>query len=77
MRAWRTGHVALINAPGAGVADDKVIYAYVPKIIEYYLNEKPIIQNVETYLCSDPEQREYVLANLEKLVVKPANESGG
>lgn len=77
MRAWRAGHVALINAPGAGVADDKVIYAYVPKIIEYYLNEKPIIQNVETYLCSDPEEREYVLANLEKLVVKPANESGG
>lgn len=77
MRAWRAGNVALANAPGAGVADDKVVYAYVPQIIEYYLNEKPLIPNVETFLCDDPEQREYVLANLDKLVVKPANESGG
>ncbi len=77
MRAWKSDKVALVNAPGAGVADDKVIYAYVPAIIKYYLNEEPLINNVETYLCSDPEQREYVLANLEKLVVKPANESGG
>lgn len=77
LRAWKSSKVALVNAPGAGVADDKVIYAYVPAIIKYYLNEAPLINNVETYLCSDPEQREYVLANLEKLVVKPANESGG
>ncbi len=77
MRAWQKGNVALANAPGAGVADDKVVYAYVPAIIEYYLNEKPILPNVETYLCEDPEQREYVLKNLEHLVVKPANESGG
>ncbi len=77
MRAWKSDKVALVNAPGAGVADDKVIYAYVPAIIKYYLNEEPLINNVETYLCSDSEQREYVLANLEKLVVKPANESGG
>lgn len=77
MRAWKKGNVALANAPGAGVADDKVIYAYVPKIIEYYLNQKPLIPNVETYLCQDPEQRDYVLQNLDKLVVKPANESGG
>ncbi|AJQ97564.1 circularly permuted type 2 ATP-grasp protein [Gynuella sunshinyii] len=77
MRAWKAGKVALANAPGAGVADDKVVYAYVPKIIEYYLGEKAILPNVETFLCEDPEQRAYVLANLEKLVVKPANESGG
>ncbi len=77
MRAWQKGNVALANAPGAGVADDKVVYAYVPAIIEYYLNEKPILPNVETFLCEDPEQRAYVLENLEHLVVKPANESGG
>ncbi|GAB3371191.1 circularly permuted type 2 ATP-grasp protein [Spongiibacter taiwanensis] len=77
MRAWKAGNVGLVNAPGAGVADDKVVYAYVPKMIEYYLGEKAILPNVETYLCDDPEQREYVLANIEKLVVKPANESGG
>lgn len=77
MRAWRNGNVALANAPGAGVADDKVVYAYVPEIIRYYLNEEPILKNVETFLCDDPEQRTYVLENLDKLVVKPANESGG
>ncbi|MFT5889217.1 MAG: putative circularly permuted ATP-grasp superfamily protein [Zhongshania sp.] len=77
MRAWRAGNVALVNSPGAGVADDKVVYAYVPKMIEYYLGEEAILPNVETYLCDDPEQLKYVLANIEKLVVKPANESGG
>ncbi|WP_286239648.1 circularly permuted type 2 ATP-grasp protein [Neptuniibacter halophilus] len=77
MRAWRAGNVALANAPGAGVADDKVVYAYVPEIIRFYLNEEPILPNVKTYLCEDPEQRAYVLQNLDKLVVKPANESGG
>ena len=77
MRAWRKGNVALANAPGAGVADDKVVYAYVPEIIRYYLSEEPILKNVETFLCDDPEQRAYVLENLDKLVVKPANESGG
>jgi len=77
MRAWQKGNVALANAPGAGVADDKVVYAYVPDIIRYYLKQEPIIPNVKTYLCDDPKQREYVLANLDKLVVKPANESGG
>ncbi len=77
MRAWKAGNVALANAPGAGVADDKVIYAYVPKMIEYYLNETPILPNVPTYLCSDSEQLAYVLAHLAELVVKPANESGG
>lgn len=77
MRAWRAGNVALANVPGAGVADDKVVYAYVPKIIKYYLDQDPIIPNVETFLCFEEKQREYVLANLDKPVVKPANESGG
>lgn len=77
MRAWRKGNVALVNAPGAGVADDKVVYAFVPKMIRYYLDQDPIIPNVPTHLCMNPKEREYVLANLEHLVVKPANESGG
>lgn len=77
MHVWKKGNVALANAPGAGVADDKVVYTYVPKMIEYYLNEKPILPNVPSYLCEDKEQREYVLDNLDNLVVKPANESGG
>jgi uncharacterized circularly permuted ATP-grasp superfamily protein len=77
LRAWKAGHVALANAPGAGVADDKVVYAFVPKMIRYYLDAEPIIDNVPTYLCMNPKERAYVLANLDKLVVKPANESGG
>lgn len=77
IRAWRKGNVALANAPGAGVADDKVVYSYVPDIIKYYLGEEPIIPNVETYRCLEPKQCEYVLAHLDQLVVKPANESGG
>ena len=77
MRAWRRGNVALCNAPGAGVADDKVVYAYVPEIIRYYLDAEPILPNVPSYLCMREDDRKYVLANLDKLVVKPANESGG
>ncbi|WP_319557829.1 circularly permuted type 2 ATP-grasp protein [Thiomicrorhabdus sp.] len=77
MRAWRAGNVAIANAPGCGVADDKVVYAYVPDMIRYYLNEEPILSNVPTYLCSNPEDKEYVLEHLNELVVKPANESGG
>jgi len=77
MRAWRKGTVALANAPGAGVADDKVVYTFVPAMIRYYLDEEPILANVESYLCLDEVQREHVLANLDQLVVKPANESGG
>jgi len=77
MRAWRKGNVGLANAPGAGVADDKVVYAFVPEIIRYYLDQDPVLPNVPTYLCMDRKEREYVLANLDKLVVKPANESGG
>jgi uncharacterized circularly permuted ATP-grasp superfamily protein len=77
IRAWKAGNVALANAPGSGVADDKVVYAYVPQMIRYYLNEEPILPNVPTYLCSDPEQLVFVLEHLAELVVKPANESGG
>ncbi|MDY6942487.1 MAG: circularly permuted type 2 ATP-grasp protein [Pseudomonadota bacterium] len=77
MRAWRKGTVALANAPGAGVADDKVVYSFVPDFIRYYLDEEPLIPNVPTYRCMEDKDREYVLANLESLVVKPANESGG
>jgi uncharacterized circularly permuted ATP-grasp superfamily protein len=77
MRAWRKGNVALANAPGCGVADDKVVYSYVPDIIRYYLDADPLIPNVPTYRCNNKEQRKHVLANLETMVVKPANESGG
>ncbi|MFK7994774.1 MAG: circularly permuted type 2 ATP-grasp protein [Granulosicoccus sp.] len=77
MQAWREGKVAIANAPGAGVADDKVIYSYVPDIIRYYLNSEPLLQNVPTYRCENEDDKEHVLANIDKLVVKPANESGG
>jgi uncharacterized circularly permuted ATP-grasp superfamily protein len=77
MRAWRKGNVALANAPGAGVADDKVVYAFVPDMIRYYLDEDPILPNVPTYLCVDKVERQYVIGNMERMVVKPANESGG
>lgn len=74
---YRAGNVTLANAIGTGVADDKAIYLYVPAIIRYYLNEDPIIQNVETFLLTDEKQRRHVLANLDKLVVKAVGESGG
>jgi uncharacterized circularly permuted ATP-grasp superfamily protein len=77
IRAWRAGNVAIANAPGCGVADDKVVYAFVPDIVRYYLGEEPLIENVPTFLCYDDAQRSHVLAHLDDLVVKPANESGG
>ncbi|MFN4263230.1 MAG: circularly permuted type 2 ATP-grasp protein [Thioalkalivibrionaceae bacterium] len=77
MRAWRKGNVGLANAPGSGVADDKVVYAFVPDMIRYYLDAEPIIPNVPTYLCVNDDDRAYVLDHLDELVVKPANESGG
>lgn len=77
MRAWRRGTVAVANAPGAGVADDKVVYAYVPDLIRYYLGEEPRVESVPTYVCLDDHDRRYVLDHLTELVVKPANESGG
>jgi uncharacterized circularly permuted ATP-grasp superfamily protein len=75
--AYRSGNVALANAIGTGVADDKAFYYYVPKVIKYYLGEDPILNNVETYILTDDKQREYVLANLQNLVVKAVGESGG
>lgn len=77
MGVYKNGRVALCNAPGTGVADDKAVYAYVPRIIKYYLDEEPVIPNVPTYMCWEEKQLDYVLNNLSKLVVKPANESGG
>ena len=77
MGAYRAGNVALANAVGNGVADDKAIYAYVPTFIRYYLGEDPILRNVDTYLCSKSEDRAYVLEHLPELVVKAVGESGG
>jgi uncharacterized circularly permuted ATP-grasp superfamily protein len=77
MRAWRAGNVGIANAPGAGVADDKVVYAWVPDLIRYYLGEEALLPNVPTYRCVYDDERQYVLEHMEELVVKPANESGG
>ena len=77
MNVYRAGNVTLANAPGTGVADDKAVYTYVPQIIKYYLDQDAILSNVPTFLCSDPVQRQHVLANPEKFVIKPVNESGG
>ena len=77
MDVYRAGRVALVNAPGTGVADDKAVYAYVPQIIKYYLNEDIILPNVPTFACWDEKQCQHVIANVDKLVVKPTNESGG
>jgi uncharacterized circularly permuted ATP-grasp superfamily protein len=75
--AYRKGNVAIVNAMGNGVADDKAIYNYVPDMIRYYLNEEPILQNVPTYQLSDPDSKKYVFENMHKMVVKRTNESGG
>ena len=77
MNAYRAGNVTLANAPGTGVADDKAVYHYVPDIIKYYLNEEPILNNVQTYHCEKESDMKYVLENIDKLVVKPVDESGG
>jgi uncharacterized circularly permuted ATP-grasp superfamily protein len=77
MRAWRAGNVAIANAPGAGVADDKVVYAWVPDLIRYYLDDEPILPNVPTHRCLYEDERRHVLDHLRELVIKPANESGG
>lgn len=77
MRAMRKGNVTLANAIGTGVADDKAVYAYVPRIIRYYLDEDPILPNVHTYICREETALTYTLENLERLVVKPVGESGG
>jgi uncharacterized circularly permuted ATP-grasp superfamily protein len=75
--AWRAGNVAIVNAPGCGIADDKAVYPFVPDIIRYYLGERPILDNVPTYLMTRPDDRAYVLDNLERVVVKAVSESGG
>jgi len=77
MEVYQAGRVALANAPGTGVADDKVVYAYVPRIIKYYLGEDAVLPNVPTYVCWEEQDLEYVIENIAKLVVKAANESGG
>jgi len=77
MEVYKAGNVALANAPGTGVADDKAVYAYIPRVIRYYLGEEPIIPNVTTYICSEEQDQRYVLEHLGELVVKAANESGG
>jgi uncharacterized circularly permuted ATP-grasp superfamily protein len=75
--AYQKGNVTIANAPGTGVADDKAVYSYVPDIVRYYLGEEPILNNVKTYRCSEPEDLEYVLEHVRELVVKPVDEAGG
>jgi uncharacterized circularly permuted ATP-grasp superfamily protein len=75
--AWKAGNVAIANAVGTGVADDKAVYAYMPRIIKYYLGEEALIRNVETHICREAAGLAYTLANLDKLVTKPVGESGG
>ena len=75
--AYRAGNVVICNAPGTGFADDKAVYAYVPQIVRYYLDEDPLLPNIETYLCRDPAQLDHVLKNIDKLVVKAVGASGG
>ncbi|RKN81429.1 circularly permuted type 2 ATP-grasp protein [Ulvibacterium marinum] len=75
--AYKKGNVTLANAPGTGVADDKAVYTYMPEIIKYYLDEKPIIKNVHTYHCSRPDELKYVLEHIPELVIKPVDEAGG
>jgi len=77
MRAYRAGNLSLANAVGTGVADDKAVYAYMPRIIKYYLDEEPIIANVETHICREPDGLRYTLDHLDELVIKPVGESGG
>ncbi len=77
MRAYCAGRVTLANAVGTGVADDKAVYAYMPRIIRYYLNEDPVLPNVETHICREPDALRYTLDNLDRLVVKPVGEAGG
>jgi len=76
-QAYRKGNVVLVNAPGTGVADDKAVYAYIPRIVKYYLDEEIKLPNVKTYICDEPEERQYVIENIEKLVVKQTDASGG
>jgi uncharacterized circularly permuted ATP-grasp superfamily protein len=77
IRAWAAGKVALANAPGNGVADDKAIYPFVPDLVRYYLSEEPLLEQVPTFVCARPTDKEYVLSHLDQLVVKAVDEAGG
>jgi uncharacterized circularly permuted ATP-grasp superfamily protein len=77
MDVYKKGNLGLANAPGTGVADDKAIYAYVPKIIRYYLDEDPVLNNVPTYICDEKKELDYVIKNINQLVVKETNSAGG
>ena len=77
MEVYRKGNVSLLNAPGTGASDDKAVYTYIPQIIKYYLDEDPIIPNVHTYQCEIPAERDHVIQNMENLVIKPVDQSGG
>ena len=77
INAWRAGNVAIVNAPGSGIADDKAVYPYVPDIIRYYLGQEPILNNVPTYQMTNVKDREYVFDNMERMVIKAVSESGG
>jgi len=77
MESFRQGKVCIVNSPGTGIADDKAIYSYVPKMIKYYLNENPILQNIETYQMGNKDQRNYVQDNIENMVIKKTDGSGG
>ena len=77
INAWRAGNVAIVNAPGSGIADDKAVYPYVPDIIRYYLGQQPILNNVPTYQMTNVQDREFVFDNMERMVVKAVSESGG
>jgi uncharacterized circularly permuted ATP-grasp superfamily protein len=77
INAWRAGNVAIVNAPGSGIADDKAVYPYVPDIIRYYLGQQPILNNVPTYQMTNVKDREYVFDNMERMVIKAVSESGG
>jgi uncharacterized circularly permuted ATP-grasp superfamily protein len=77
MDVYRAGRITIANAPGTGVADDKAIYSFMPEIVEFYTGERPLLPNVETFRCADPQELKYVLDKLEELVVKEVHGSGG
>ncbi len=77
IRCWKNKHVSIVNAPGCGIADDKAVYSYVPEMINFFLNEEPIIPNIKTYLMSEKKDRDYVFENIKKMVIKPVAEAGG
>jgi uncharacterized circularly permuted ATP-grasp superfamily protein len=77
MESYRQGNVIIVNAPGTGIADDKAMYVYVPDMISYYLNEEPILKNIRTYQLGNPDERQYVYENVEKMVIKETEGSGG